>query len=91
MEMKVICIDEKALYDLFDKVVEYIKDKYGLKEDKWISPAEAMKKLRIKSKTTLQKMRDEGLIRFSHPERRIILYDSTSIDDYLNGYANKRL
>jgi hypothetical protein len=89
MEMKVICIDDKTFDALVERVVQQMRKAYGLKEDKWISPAEAMHKLRIKSPTTLQKMRDEGVIRFSHPERRIILYDSESIDDYLDGYANK--
>ena len=89
MDMKVICIEDKAFDALMERVIQQIRNAWGLKEDKWISPEEAMRKLRIKSKTTLQKMRDEGLIRFSHPERRIILYDSESIDDYLNGYANK--
>lgn len=85
--MEVICLQDQAFYSLIDKVVFYIREKHEAKEDKWISPEEAMSKLRIKSKTTLQKLRDEGSIRFSHPERRIILYDSESIDDYLNGHA----
>jgi hypothetical protein len=88
--LNIICLEENAFYALIDKIVEYIREKFKTKDDKWLSPAEAMKKLRIKSKTTLQKLRDEGMIRFSHPERRIILYDSESIDDYLDGYANKR-
>lgn len=88
--MNVICMEDKAFYALIDRIIAYVKEKHQvIQQDKWISPAEAMKKLRIKSKTTLQKMRDEGLIRFSHPERRIILYDSESIDDFLNGYANR--
>jgi len=59
-----------------------------IKEDKWISPEEAMTKLRIKSKTTLQKLRDEGKIRFSQPEKKIILYDSESIKEYLEKHSN---
>lgn len=85
--MEVICIEDDAFFSLLDRAVEHLKEKLLIKEDKWISPEEAMKKLRIKSKTTLQKLRDEGSIRFSHPERRIILYDSESLDDYLNGHA----
>jgi len=87
--MEIICLEDKAFHAFIEKVIEYVKQNFKTQEDKWISPVEAMKKLRIKSKATLQKMRNEGLIRFSHPERRIILYDSTSIDDYLDGYANK--
>lgn len=87
--MEIICLEDKAFNALLEKIVTYVNENFKTKEDKWISPAEAMRKLRIKSKATLQKMRNEGLLRFSHPERRIILYDSASIDDYLNGYANK--
>jgi len=43
--------------------------------------------LRITSKSTLQKIRDEGKIRFSQPEKKIILYDLDSINEYLNKHA----
>ncbi len=56
--------------------------------DRWISPNEAMQLL-ITSKTTLQKLRDEGKIRFSQPEKKLILYDIHSIDEYLEKYAKK--
>ena len=55
-------------YPMIDKVVEYIKTTQSIKEDKWISGDEAMQRLSITSKTTLQKFRYEGKIRFSHPE-----------------------
>lgn len=42
-----------------------------------------MKLLNIRSRTTLQKLRDHGKIRFSQPQRRIILYDHNLICDYL--------
>lgn len=85
--MEVICMEEKAFYALIETVVEHIKSTQHIEEDLWISGEEAMKKLRITSKTTLQKMRDEGAIRFSQPERKIILYDVQSIYDYLNKHA----
>ena len=85
--MEVICLQDTAFYSLIEQVVERIKDKNGIKEDKWISPEEAMHKLRITSKTTLQKMRDEGKIRFSQPEKKIILYDLDSIHEYLEKHA----
>jgi hypothetical protein len=46
-----------------------------------------MTMLRITSKTTLQKLRDEGKIRFSQPEKKLILYDVDSIYEYLNKHA----
>lgn len=86
--MEVICLEDEAFYALIESVVKRIKDKEGKHEDKWISTEEAMKKLRITSKTTIQKLRDEGKIRFSHPERKIILYDSDSITEYLEKHTN---
>ncbi len=87
--MEVICLEDEAFYALIDKVVSKVKEKQGIKQDKWISPEEAMTKLRIKSKTTLQKLRDEGKIRFSQPEKKIILYDLDSINSYLEKNANQ--
>lgn len=81
--MEVICLEEPAFFALMERVIERIKIKEGTKEDRWISGEEAMKKLRITSKTTLQKLRDEGKIRFSQPEKKIILYDTDSINQYL--------
>ncbi len=85
--MEVICLQDEAFYNLIDQVVDYIKSKNGISEDKWISGEQAMEKLRIKSKTTLQKLRDEGKIRFSQPEKKIILYDANSINDYLEKHS----
>jgi Helix-turn-helix domain len=85
--MQVICLEDEAFYALVEQVVQRIKDKKGIKEDRWISGEEAMQKLRITSKTTLQKMRDEGKIRFSQPEKKLILYDSDSIYEYLEKHS----
>lgn len=57
--MKVICIEEKAFYTLMDGVIKYVKAKIEPDtHDKWIGKKEAMQLLRIKSPTTLQKLRD---------------------------------
>jgi hypothetical protein len=85
--MEVICLEDEAFYALIDKVVNRIREQHNIKEDKWISGEEAMRKLRISSKTTLQKLRDEGKIRFSQPEKKIILYDNDSIQAYLEQHA----
>ena len=87
--MEVICLEDTAFYALIEQVVARIKEKQMTTEDKWISPEEAMKKLRITSKTTLQKLRDTGAIRFSQPEKKIILYDTESIYEYLNKHAKE--
>lgn len=85
--MQVICLEETAFYSLVEKVVDQLKDKFSIKQDKWVSGEEAMTLMRIKSKTTLQKLRDEGSIRFSQPEKKIILYDVDSINDYLSQHT----
>jgi Helix-turn-helix domain len=85
--MQVICLQDVAFYSLIEEVVTRIKEKQGIIHDKWLSGDEAMNKLKISSKTTLQKLRDEGKIRFSQPEKKIILYDNDSIEEYLNKHA----
>ncbi|MFD0750613.1 helix-turn-helix domain-containing protein [Mucilaginibacter calamicampi] len=84
--MEVICLEDAAFYTLIEKVVERIKEKSTIVEDKWISGIEAMNMLRIKSKTTLQKFRDEGKIRYSQDGKNI-LYDRQSILDYLEDFT----
>lgn len=87
MAMQVICIEDAAFYELVEQVYARMKDLHGPKEDKWISDEEAMQLLRIKSKTTLQQYRDEGKIRFSQPQKKIILYDRDSIMEFLDKNA----
>ncbi|MFZ1299067.1 MAG: hypothetical protein WAT16_13550, partial [Saprospiraceae bacterium] len=79
--MEVICLEDEAFYKLVETVVKRIKDKESIKEDRWIPTEKAMEKLHSRSKTTLQKLRDEGKIRFTQPERKIILYDTDSINE----------
>ena len=85
--MEVICLEDEAFYALIDRVMDRLKSKQNIKEDKWISGDEAMTKLRITSKTTLQKFRDEGRIRFTQPDKKIILYDNDSIHEYLEKHS----
>ncbi len=85
--MEVICLEDSAFYSLIERVIARIKDQNNIKEDKWISGDEAMQKLRITSKTTLQKYRDEGRIRFTQPDKKNILYDIDSINDYLEKHS----
>jgi len=87
--MEVICLHDEAFYTMIERVVERIKDKQSIKSDQWLNGEEVMQILRITSKTTLQKLRDEGKIRFSQPEKKIILYDAASIYEYLNQNARE--
>ncbi|MFN8345081.1 MAG: helix-turn-helix domain-containing protein [Spirosomataceae bacterium] len=85
--MQVICLEETAFYTLIEQVVARLKETHSEEKEKWISDEQAMQLLNIKSKTTLQKLRDEGKIRFSQPQKKIILYDRDSIDSYLQQHA----
>ena len=83
----IICLESDALHFLVNEVVNRIKAEQGIDLDRWISDEEAMKLLRINSKTTLQKFRDDGKVRFSQPSRKVILYDRNSILDLLDKNA----
>ncbi|OJW77932.1 MAG: DNA-binding protein [Bacteroidetes bacterium 46-16] len=85
--MQVICLEEAAFYTLVEEVVARLSDKQERHSDKWISGEEAMKLLQIKSKTSLQNLRDSGKIRYSQPQRKIIIYDRESILAYLETNA----
>lgn len=87
--MEVICLQTEAFYSLIDEVVQRIKEQNNIKEDRWISSEEAMRKLRITSKTTLQKLRDSDSIAVSALTSKILLYDSFSIDKYLQNHTRK--
>ncbi|MEQ9218915.1 MAG: helix-turn-helix domain-containing protein [Cyclobacteriaceae bacterium] len=87
--MEVIMLEEEAFYSLIEEVVKRLKGDDDGPEDKWIQTEEAMRLLGIKSKTTLQKLRDEGKIRFAQPQKRIILYDRDSINEYLEKHAKE--
>lgn len=87
--MQVICLEEPAFYKLLEEVVERLKQSPQQEQAKWVGLETAMQMMGIKSKSTLQKMRDEGKIRFSQPEKRIILYDRDSILTYLENYAKE--
>ncbi len=86
-KIEVVCLESEAFYKLLDSVIQMFKPDKDKPGDKWISGPEAMRMMRIKSKATLQKMRDEGRIRFTQPEKKIILYDADSIRDYLEDFV----
>ena len=86
--MQIICLEEKAFFTLVETVVERLGGKLNHQPEKWLLTNDAMKLLGISSKTTLQKLRDEGRIRFTHPQKKLIMYDRDSILTYLEKNAN---
>jgi len=86
--LEVICLEEPAFYSLLEDVVERLRLMHGKTKEKWINDEQTMVLLNIKSRTTLQKLRDEGQIRYTQPQKKIILYDRDSIDEYLEKNAH---
>ena len=85
--MNVICLEDEAFHALIDKVVLRFKEQTKAVEEKWISGEEAMYKMRITSRTNLKKLCDKGSTKYTQPEKKIILYDTDSTDDYLNKHS----
>lgn len=87
--MQVICLEEEAFYTLLDKSIEYLESKRQNAPRKWIGEGEAVSMLDGVSKSTLQRMRNNGDIGYTQPTRKIILYDRDSINEYLEKNAKK--
>lgn len=81
--MEVICLQDEAFYSLIEEVVSRLEEKRTSKDEIWVSPERAMEILNVKSKTTLQNLRDTGAIVYTQPQKKIILYNSDSILEYL--------
>lgn len=84
---EIICLESVAFYQLIEEVVERISLKQKSNSSQWVNDAEAMTLLGITSKTTLQKYRDEGAVRYTQPSKKVILYDRNSILDFLEKHA----
>lgn len=76
--MKVICIEEEAFFQLIEQTLERLGNT-SQPLPRWIGEEEAMQLLHVRSKTTIQKLRNDGKIRFSQPMHKVILYDRESI------------
>jgi len=87
MAFEVICLESKALYALCENVAEVLMEKFQIKR-KWINEKAAMDMLGIKSKTTLQNLRDKEEIVISKTSPKLILYDAESIEAYLDRHAS---
>lgn len=87
--MNVICMEEPAFYELVETVLERLRGEVSPAQKKWIGTEEAMALLGITSKTTLQSLRNEAKIRFTQPQKKIILYDRDSIMGYLDKNARE--
>lgn len=88
--MNVICINDDAFNALLKEIIKKIREEHESSvAPKWITTEAAMARLGISSKTTLQKLRDHGEIEFSHPSKKIILYNVESLEAYLERHTRK--
>ena len=87
-DKEVIVIESKAFQELLNQLVERLQPTE--KElNKWIDGKEVMEILHINSKSTLQKMRDNGEIEFSKINDRTILYNRFSIEEFIESKKSK--
>lgn len=82
-----ICLDPEILINLIEAAIQQYCEQQGITE-KWIGPEEAMSILKIRSKTTLQRLREEKVIRSSQPGPKTVLYDRSSIIRYIEKHSN---
>lgn len=84
-KVNIIVIDESSFYDLIKEIVSQLTDTNNYKntDDEWINEKSAMDLLKIKSKVTLAKYRNEGRIEYSQLSSKKILYRKASIQEYL--------
>ena len=84
--MDEICLDKEKFDHLITTVVKKTLEHHGRTERRWITGADAMALLQVKT-TKLQELRDTGKIRFSKVASRTILYDRLSINSYIEQHA----
>lgn len=91
MQMELVTLDTEAFKALkleFGRIVkqaliDVLAEKKASQTSDWIPFEEAKTLLNIRSKTSFQKLRDNGIILFTQSGRKI-LYSRKSIMNYLN-------
>jgi len=89
--MEVIVLDSKAFEELKSQIkgfvrqalMEIMAEKKASEHSDWLSIDDAKKLLHFKSKTSWQKLRDNGTIQFTQFGRKI-MYSRKSITAYIN-------
>ena len=85
-----IIIKESNLLDLAGKLITHFEKLQGKEYKKvWLDTIETKSLLSIKSDTTLFNLRSQGLIEYSQPSRKVILYKRDSILAYLEKHSHK--
>lgn len=82
-----LVVDQDSLRLLLEELLQSIPIQISEKE--WITLEETMEMLNLKSKTSIQKLRDKGEIEFTQPMKKIILYRRSSVLEYLEKHSRK--
>lgn len=86
--MDLILIESQAFYALLDQTLTHIEENLKHRQlPKWLSQEQTMEVLNIKSLTTMQSIRNNGLIRYTQPMKKLILYDRDSVMEYLEKHV----
>lgn len=86
--LEFILVNRQDLKEEFQSsLMEFMKE---IKEEKdWITQEAVKEILSIKSSTTIQSLRDNGLIEFTQPLKKLILYKKSSVMEYLEKHSHK--
>jgi hypothetical protein len=84
---EMVFVSRKDLQIMLEEIIGAMVPPVAEKE--WVIESEAMEMLGIKSKSYLWSMRTHGKIEFSHPSRKIILYNVQSIRNYIESHSHK--
>ena len=90
--MEIIVFEKAAYWRMQRELMQMFQNaiKEATKQpDDWIGLDEAMTLLMVKSKTTMQRLRDNDEIKFTKPSPRIILYSKQSLLAYLKRHIPK--
>jgi NADH:ubiquinone oxidoreductase subunit E len=86
--LEFILVNRKDLKEeLKESLIEFLEE---FKEEKvWVTQEVVKEILSIKSSTTIQSLRDNGLIEFTQPLKKLILYKKSSVMEYLEKHSHK--
>ena len=88
-EIKTLLLaDEETFFRLADEIVERLEAKRTIIPE-WISEADALKLLHLRSKTSLWKLRTNGAIEYSAISSKHFLYSRSSIENFINAKRQK--
>ena len=82
-------VNREDLKDELKSSITELISELQAKEKVWITTKATMELLSIKSHTTMQSIRNNGLIEFSQPMKKLILYKRESVLAYLERHSQK--